>query len=75
MKNKNKALPLEALFNQAQDLYLAGNIVRAKKTFQEILKKYPNVGPVLSMLSSIAVEEKQYEHALQLVDQAIKIDF
>ena len=74
MKNKNKALPLEALFHQAQDLYLAGNIVRAKKKFQEILKKYPNVGPVLSMLSSIAVEEKQYEHALQLVDQAIKID-
>ena len=74
MKNKKNALPFEVMFHQAQDLYVAGNITRAKKIFQEIQKKYPNVGPVLSMLSSIAVEEKQYEHALQLVDQAIQID-
>src|SRR5712675_1676982 len=65
---------IESQLEQAIALHQQGHLVRAKAAYENILKAEPKHFDALHLLGVIAIQEKQHQLAVDLIDQAIAIN-
>lgn len=62
-----------ALLEEAARQHLAGNAARATALYQEVLTANPNEPLALANLAALALDQRDYERALELASTAIEI--
>ena len=58
-------------FQRAVSAYHQGNLDTAREILAQLIKKHPNDPKILNNLAVIAMENKEYDHAIALLKQAI----
>ncbi|NWF72919.1 MAG: tetratricopeptide repeat protein, partial [Nitrospirae bacterium] len=67
------ATQTHAKVQQAYALYRKGQLAQAQTLFEEVLRTHPQHYYTLHLLGVIAFQTKHYQRALQLIDDAIRI--
>jgi len=62
-----------ASFVNARISWILGNKIRAKSIGEAVLRRHPQFSSMLVLMASLAVEDKDYEHAQKLLDQVDRL--
>jgi len=72
--NPRVAQELDRKLQQGLDFHRIGQLHKAKSIYEKILKEDPNHFDAIQLLGAMAVQNQQWEKAIQLLNSAIKIN-